>query len=666
MNNLNAIKGLGPKTIETLKNIGVNSISDLVEYYPYRHDLIVLDNIKDCVDKQNVIIECIIDSVPLSRRFRANMTALTFRAMSNKKMIAVMIFNRTFLKTQLRPGTTITVIGKYDALKNTVIASDIKFEKIATGSIETVYHLTSGLTSKSLKKYISEALNIFDDYIDYIPDYLNEKYNFISKKDAIKLIHEPQNKEDVKKAQLKLKYEELFEFMFKINYLKELNKDNKIEYIRNIDPEDVNEFIRSLPFELTPDQDKAIEDIYNDMTSSKRMNRMIQGDVGSGKTIISIIAAYINHLAKYQTALMAPTEVLAYQHYENIKNVLSGTNMRIDILVGSMKKKEKDEVIEKLAKGKIDFLIGTHALLSENVVFKNLGLVITDEQHRFGVNQRASLKNKGILPDTLYMSATPIPRTFALTIYGDMDISNIKTKPKGRKEIKTIVKSEKELVDVYELLKKEIDEHHQAYIVSPLIEDSEVIDLTTVNEIKRNIDLYFNKNIKSAIMHGKLSKTDKDKIMNDFKSGKIDVLISTTVIEVGIDVKNATMMIIYDAERFGLATLHQLRGRVGRNEFESTCILIGDKNNKRLQVLEESNDGFYITEKDYEMRGEGDLFGVKQSGDMQFKIANLHTDMKILLQARDDSKEFLDKNKDNNFENYKEYAKIINEMTNLD
>lgn len=666
MNDLNAIKGLGPKTLETLKNIGIESIRDLVEYYPYRHDLIILDNIKECVDKQNVIIECIIDSVPLSRRFRANMTALTFRAMSNKKMIAVMIFNRAFLKTQLRPGTTITVIGKYDALKNTVIASDIKFEKIVTGSIETVYHLTSGLTSKSLKKYISEALTIFDDYTDYVPEYLNEKYKFISKKDAIKLIHEPQNKEDVKKAKLKLKYEELFEFMFKINYLKELNKDNKIEYIRNVDPEDVNDFIRSLPFELTPDQDKAIEDIYNDMTSSKRMNRMLQGDVGSGKTIISVIAAYINHLAKYQTALMAPTEVLAYQHYENIKNILSGTNMRIDILVGSMKKKEKDEVVEKLAKGKIDFLIGTHALLSENVIFKNLGLVITDEQHRFGVNQRASLKNKGILPDTLYMSATPIPRTFALTIYGDMDISNIKTKPKGRKEIKTIVKSEKELVDVYELLKSEIDEHHQAYIVSPLIEDSEVIDLTTVNEIKRNIDLYFNKKIKSAIMHGKLSKADKDKIMNDFKAGKIDVLISTTVIEVGIDVKNATMMIIYDAERFGLATLHQLRGRVGRNEFESTCILIGDKENKRLQVLEESNDGFYITEKDYEMRGEGDLFGVKQSGDMQFKIANLHTDMKILLQARDDSKEFFDKNKDNNFENYKEYAKIINEMTNLD
>ena len=666
MEELSSIKGLGPKTLESLKNININTIEDLVSYYPYRHDLIVLNDIKTAEDKQNVIIECIVDSVPLTRRFRANMTSLMFRAMSNKKMIAVMIFNRAFLKTQLKPGTTITVIGKYDALKNTVIASDIKFEKVKTGSIETVYHLTSGLTSKTLKKAINEALLKYDDYVDYVPSYLNEKYKFITKKDAVNLMHNPTCQEDVKKALMKLKYEELFLFMFKINYLKEINKISKTGYIRNIDPEDVNDFIRTLPFELTNDQNKAVEDIYNDMTSSKRMNRMLQGDVGSGKTIISIIAAYINHLAKYQTALMAPTEVLAYQHYDTVKTILESTNIRVALLVGSMKKKEKDEIVEKLEKGKIDFIIGTHALLSENVVFKNLGLVITDEQHRFGVNQRANLKNKGLLPDTLYMSATPIPRTFALTIYGDMDISNIKTKPKGRKDIKTIIKSEKDLVSVYELMKEEIDKHHQVYVVSPLIEESDVIDLTTVNEIKRNIDLYFKKEVKSAILHGKLSKADKDKIMEEFKSGKIDVLISTTVIEVGIDVKNATMMVIYDAERFGLATLHQLRGRVGRNEFESSCVLIGDESCKRLQVLCESNDGFYITEKDYEMRGEGDLFGVKQSGDMSFKVAKLHEDMKILLQARDDSKEFLLENKDNGFENYKEYAKIINEMTNLD
>lgn len=666
MNDLSNIKGLGPKTIETLKNININNIEDLVYYYPYRHEIVRLNDIKEAKDKDNVVIECIVDSVPLTRRFRANMTSLTFRAMSSKKMIAVMIFNRAFLKSQIKPGSIVTVIGKYDALKNTVIASDIKFERLQTGSIIPVYHLTTGLTSKALKKYIDEALTKFDNYIDYVPDYLNERYNLISKKSAVNMIHNPKNEDEVKKALIKLKYEELFQFMFKINYLKEVNKESKIGYLRNVDPEDVNEFIRSLPFELTADQDTAIEEIYKDMTSSKRMNRMLQGDVGSGKTIVSVIAAYINYLGKYQTALMAPTEVLAYQHYESIKNILSGTNIRVDILSGNMKKKEKDEVVEKLKDGKIDFIIGTHALLSDNVVFKNLGLVITDEQHRFGVNQRASLKNKGLLPDVLYMSATPIPRTFALTIYGDMDISNIKTKPKGRKEIKTIIKSEKELVQVYDMMKREIDNHHQVYIVSPLIEDSEVIDLTTVNEIKRNIELYFNKTVKSAILHGKLSKTDKDKIMDDFKNGKIDVLISTTVIEVGIDVKNATMMIIYDAERFGLATLHQLRGRVGRNEYDCTCILIGDESCERLKVLCESNDGFYITEKDYEMRGEGDLFGVKQSGDMSFKIANLHEDMKILLQARDDSKEFFNQNKDNNFENYKEYAKIINELTKLD
>ncbi len=663
MENLSVIKGLGPKSIAHLNNLNIYNISDLVNYYPYKHNLIVLDDIKNCVDKQNVIIECIVDSVPLTRRFRANMSSLTFRAVSNRKMIAVMIFNRVFLKTHLKPGTYITVIGKYDALKNTVIASDIKFERLKTGSIESVYHLTSGVTSKQLKKYINEALSFYDNYVDYIPNYLNEKYGFISKKEAVNLIHNPQNESDVKKSLLKLKYEELFEFMFKINYLKEINKASKTEYIRNVDINEINDFIRSLPFELTADQNKAIKDIYDDMTSDKRMNRLLQGDVGSGKTIVSVIAAYINHLSKHQTALMAPTEVLATQHYETIKNTLASTNMRVELLIGSMKKKEKDDIVEKLKDGEIDFIIGTHALLSDNVEFKNLGLVITDEQHRFGVNQRALLRNKGLLPDTLYMSATPIPRTFALTIYGDMDISNIKTKPKGRKDIKTIVKSEKEMIEVYEMIKNEIDNHHQVYVVSPLIEDSEVSDLTTVNEIKRNIDLYFKGSVKSAIMHGKLSKNDKDKIMNDFKEGKTDILISTTVIEVGIDVKNATMMVIHDAGMFGLATLHQLRGRIGRNSYDSTCILIGDKNNSRLKVMCESNDGFYITEKDFEMRGEGDLFGVKQSGDMTFKVANIKSDFKILLQARDDVKEFI-KSKD--YLNYDCYNDFVKSLESID
>ena len=656
---LSDIKGLGPKTLECLKNLNIYNIDDLVNYYPYRHDKIILNDIKEAQDKQNVIIECIVDSVPLTRRFRANMTSLTFRAMSSKKMIAVVIFNRAFLKTHIKPGSIVTVIGKYDALKNTVIASDIKFERLQTGSIETVYHLTSGLTGKQLKKYISEALETFDNYIDYIPDYLNEKYGFISKKDAVRMIHNPNSEEEVKKSLIKLKYEELFEFMFKINYMKELNKENKSGYIRNIDPEDINDFIRGLPFELTADQNSAVEEIYKDMTSSRRMNRMLQGDVGSGKTIVSVIAAYINYLSKHQTALMAPTEVLAVQHYETIKEILSKTPMKVGLLIGSMKKKEKDDIVEDLKNGKIDLIIGTHALLSENVNFKSLGLVITDEQHRFGVNQRSTLRNKGMLPDTLYMSATPIPRTFALTIYGDMDISNIKTKPNGRKEINTVIKTEKELTDVYEMIKKEVENKHQVYVVSPLIEESDAIDLTNVNEIKRNIDLYYKGDIKSSIMHGKLSKQDKDKIMSDFKEGKIDVLISTTVIEVGIDVKNATMMVIYDAERFGLATLHQLRGRIGRNSFDSTCVLIGDKRNSRLKVMCESNDGFYITEKDFEMRGEGDLFGVKQSGDMTFKVANIKSDFKILLQVKEDVQEFIKKKEYVNYDYYTEFVKSL-------
>ena len=313
---LSQIKGLGPKTLDYLKNININNIDDLVNYYPYRHDIIVLNDIKEAVDKQNVIIECIVDSVPLTRRFRANMTSLTFRAMSSKKMIAVVIFNRAFLKNNIKPGNTITVIGKYDALKNTVIASDIKFEKLVSGSIESVYHLTSGLTSKALKKYINEALETYDNYIDYIPDYLNKKYKFISKKDAVRMIHNPKDENEVKQALIKLKYEELFEFMFKINYMKEINKEKKSGYIRHVDSKDIDDFIKTLPFELTVDQNKAIKDIHHDMTTSRRMNRMLQGDVGSGKTIVSVIAAYINYLAESQTALMAPTEVLAVQHYE--------------------------------------------------------------------------------------------------------------------------------------------------------------------------------------------------------------------------------------------------------------------------------------------------------------------------------------------------------------
>ncbi|MEG2457538.1 MAG: ATP-dependent DNA helicase RecG [Bacilli bacterium] len=666
MSDLSRVKGIGEKNKETLNKLGISNIEELISYYPYKHNVIHISDIHEAPEDTSVIVQGKIDSYPIFRRFNRTLNSLSFRVNINNKVVGVVIYNRMFLKNNLIPGLTITIIGKYNSLKNTFFASDIKFEGIKEGSIESIYHLTKGLSDKVLKKYINSALSMGYTLKDYVPDYLNEEYKFISKMDAIKYIHNPQTTTEIKHAKLKLIYEELFTFMFKINYLKYINKLQIREEKRIVDISLVDEFIRTLPFELTVDQVKATKDIYEDLTSGKRMNRMLQGDTGSGKTIVGVIASYINYLAGFETALMAPTEILAVQHYENIKEILSGTNMVVSLLTGSTKPKEKAQIYEDLENGKIDLIIGTHSLLNENLNFKNLGLVITDEQHRFGVNQRSNLKNKSVLPDTLYMSATPIPRTFALTIYGDMDISNIKTKPKGRKEIKTIIKTEKEIKEVLFLMLEEIKQGHQIYVISPLIDESDTINLNTVKKLKEELDTAFNEKVTIGVLHGKLSSKDKTEVMEKFKNKETQILISTTVIEVGVDVKNATMMVIFDAVRFGLATIHQLRGRIGRSDILSTCILIGDKRNKRLQVLNSSNDGFYITEKDFEMRGEGDIFGVKQSGDMTFSIANIKRDFKILLQTKEDTNEFIKQNIKNKFELYPLYKKIIDSIDKLD
>ena len=377
------------------------------------------------------------------------------------------------------------------------------------------------------------------------------------------------------------------------------------------------------------------------------MNRLLQGDVGSGKTIVAFLAMYYNSICGYQSALMAPTEILAIQHYNNIKEVFKDLNIEIALLTGSISKKEKQHKNKRLERGDISVVIGTHALIQEDVKYGNLGLVITDEQHRFGVNQRANLKNKGIAVDVLYMSATPIPRTYALTIYGDMDISTIKQLPSGRKPVKTVVKSEKEMKDVLTSMHEELKNNHQIYVIAPLIEQSDNSDMTNVYNLRDKMNLAFGSKYNIDIVHGKMKPEAKELIMGEFKQNKINILISTTVIEVGVDVENATMIVIFDAERFGLSTLHQLRGRVGRNKFESKCILISNTEKERLKIMETTYDGFEISEQDFKLRGAGDLFGVKQSGDMSFKIANLKSDYKILVQAKKDSLEFL-KCKDNN------------------
>ena len=637
------MKGIGPKTLALLNKININTVEDLVTHYPFRYELLKRSDLKTVEENDKVIIDGKIESIPILLRFKGGLNKLNFRLVTPSGVVGVSIFNRAFLKTNLTIGTSVIAIGKFDRTKNVITASDIKFGSLSNEvKIEPVYHCTSGLTNKNLANYINGAIMLYGKEIpDYIPTKYLDKYNFSNKRTALSIVHNPPSMEKLKEASIRLKYEELFAFMFKINFLKEQNHKEKLGIERHIDEEQLKTFVESLPFELTNDQKKAAKEILKDLNSKNRMNRLLQGDVGSGKTIVSVLAMYANFLSGYQSALMAPTEILATQHYNNIKDLLKKTKVKVALLIGSMTKKEKQEIYDELAKGKIDIVIGTHALIQDDVVYQNLGLVITDEQHRFGVNQRANLKNKGIKPDVLYMSATPIPRTYALTIYGDMDVSIIKEMPKGRKPIKTFVKSDAEIKDVLEMMYDELKEKHQIYVIAPLIEESENSDLTTVNELRDKMNLAFGSKYKIDIIHGKMAGGAKDLIMEQFAQNKVNILISTTVIEVGVDVPNASMIVIFDANRFGLSTLHQLRGRVGRGNVESKCILIGTSDTDRLKIMEETNDGFLISEEDFKLRGHGDLFGTKQSGDMAFKIANVRQDYKILVQARDDSREYL-------------------------
>ena len=648
---LKDIKGVGPRALTLLSKIGINTVDDLVTHYPFRYEFLVRGNLEETNDGDHIIIDGKIESSPILVRFKAGLNKMNFRLVTASGVVGVSIFNRAFLKSQLTVGTTVTVIGKFDKPKNVITASEIKMESLSNKvKIEPVYHLTSGLTNKNMALYINMALlGQSKEIHDSIPLKYQEKYNFSNKRMALNIVHNPPSKEKLKEAMIRLKYEELFEFMFKINYLKEENKKANSGIERTIDESKVNEFISHLPYELTKDQNTAVNTIIKDLKSKSRMNRLLQGDVGSGKTIVSFIAMYANYLSGYQSALMAPTEILATQHFSNLKDIFKDYNLNMALLTGSTPKKEKDLIYEELKNGDIDIIVGTHALIQEDVTYHNLGLVITDEQHRFGVNQRANLQNKGQKPDTLYMSATPIPRTYALTIYGDMDVSTIKTRPKGRKKIKTVVKNNKEIKDVLEMMYEELKEGHQIYVIAPLIEESENSDLTNVNDLKEKMTLAFGSKYKIDLVHGKMASAAKELIMNEFLQNKVQILISTTVIEVGVDVPNATMMVIFNAERFGLSTLHQLRGRVGRSELQSSCILISDNDTKRLEIMENTNDGFEISEEDFKLRGHGDLFGTKQSGDMTFKIADLKADYKILLQAREDSLEYLlDKENDAN------------------
>lgn len=639
---LEDIKGLGPKSILYLNELKIYDIKDLLEYYPYRYNVYKPNNISDAHDDETLLINGMIEP-PIKVFFiKRNLNKLSFKLNTEKEIINVSVFNRAFLKKNMIVGKTISVIGKYNKKSNSLVASDIKMVPILKTTIEGVYHLNANIKRANFKKIIETAVNNNFYVSSLVPSYLAEKYNFVSKMSAVREMHFPKSIEALKQAKIFLIYEELFAFMLKMNYLKmSRNNNNEIDS-KMFDEKKVNDFILSLPFKLTDDQLKAVEEIKCDFKSTSRMNRLILGDVGSGKTIVAFISLYMNYLAGFQGVLMAPTELLALQHYNNIISTFKNMNVNVCLLTSSTKKKDRLLILEDLKSGKCNILIGTHSVLNNEVVFKNIGLVITDEQHRFGVAQRKNLQNKGDMTDVLYLSATPIPRTLALTLFGDMDISQIKTKPANRKQIYTKLYKNNEIKSVLKLMLDEIKNNHQIYVVAPLIEDEEgSSSMENVISLKEKINVAFNGKVPLEVLHGKLSAKEKEQIMNDFKLGIIKILISTTVIEVGVDVKNATMMVVFNAERFGLATLHQLRGRIGRNDLESKCLLVSDYDTPRLKILEETNDGFLISEKDFELRGSGDLFGVRQSGDMSFKIANLARDFKILKQCDTDSKEFI-------------------------
>ena len=636
---LEELDKIGPKTAKTLNNLGIYSSEDLIRNYPYRFLIFAKRDINNPKYYDEFVSDGIVESMPTLNFFRGKMNRLTFRCNVQNKIVKVVIFNRAFLKPNIIIGKEVTIIGKYDPKKETIVATNIRLGNLNKVEIEPVYHLCKGITSKQMNAFIKEALSVVKEN-NNIPKELISKYNLMSEDEAIRIIHNPKDEKSLKTALKTLKYEEIFTYMKNIKLLKIKNEIHKDVYKKEVSLNMVNDFINSLPFKLTSDQEKIVFKMLDEICGDTLMNRLLQGDVGSGKTIVAFIISYALYTGGYQTSFMAPTEVLARQHYKNACDLFKDTNFKVGLLTGKMTLKEKRKVYEKIEKNEIDMLIGTHALISDKVVWNNLGLVITDEQHRFGVNQRQTLKNKGLNVEVLMMSATPIPRTYALTIYGDTDTSSIKTKPSGRIPVITKVKKEDEIKDVLEGIYKALKNQNQVYVIAPMIEENDDSNYANVYDLKHKFNLAF-KNYNVEVLHGKMTNEEKEKVMDEYAKGNIDILISTTVIEVGVDVKNATVMVIFDADRFGLSTLHQLRGRVGRNSLQSYCYLISDKDTKRLKIMEEENDGYKISEADFKLRGQGDLFGSRQSGALSFKLSDVRKDYDLLVKVRDDVNELV-------------------------
>ena len=644
-NDVKFVKGVGPNRVTLLNKLGIYTLKDLITYYPREHEdrskPVELCNV---VDGQEVLIEAIaVSKVAQIKTSRKNMTMYKLIVRDETDSCLITWFNQSYLKDRFKLGEKYTFFGKVSTKNGTIQMNSPVYDDYGktknTGKIIPLYPLTYNLSQNTIRQIMENALKMTNNELqETLPQYIIDEYKLLDINSAINKIHFPKDYKEYELARKRLVFEELFSMQLALLGLKnryEVN-DVGISFNKNVKLSNV---ISDLPFKLTKAQTRVLEEIDNDMENKKPMNRLLQGDVGSGKTIISILAAYKAVKSGYQMTIMAPTAILASQHMEEFTKILEKYQIKCELLVSAITKKKKDEILERLKNGEIDVLIGTHAILEENVEFKNLGLVVTDEQHRFGVRQRKLISDKGKNPDVLVMTATPIPRTLALILYGDLDISIIDELPPNRKKIDTfaVTKGLEERVNIF--IKKQIQEGRQCYIVCPLVEENEEINAKAVVELAKNYKEKVFCEYKVEYLHGKMKSKQKDEIMENFKNGNIDILISTTVIEVGVNVPNASIMVVENAERFGLAQLHQLRGRVGRGEYKSYCILKYQGNSEvirqRMQVMQSTNDGFVISEKDLQLRGSGEFFGTKQHGLPEFKIANLFEDMPILKLAQE-------------------------------
>lgn len=640
---ITVIKGIGEETAEMFSEMKIYTIEDLLEYFPYRYEDYRLRDITEVQHEEKVTVEGKVHSEPSLVYYGRKKSKLTFRFFVGTHLIQVVFFNQPYLKNKIIINETITVTGKWDAHRQTITANEMQLgPNTKTKDFEPVYSLRGKLTTKGIRKFISIALQQYGQFIEEtLPIAFLKKYRLLDRQAAIKAMHFPDSQEDVKQARRRIVYEEFLLFQLKMQALRKFEREHSPGVCQNYDVTKVKEFINSLPFPLTNAQTRVIHELLEELKSPLRMNRLLQGDVGSGKTVVAAIGLYASVTAGFQGALMVPTEILAEQHAESLKSMLEPFHVRCELLTSSIKGKRRKEILHDLAEGNVDILIGTHALIQDEVTFKRLGFVITDEQHRFGVEQRRVLREKGENPDVLFMTATPIPRTLAITVFGEMDVSIIDEMPAGRKTIETYWAKPEMLDRVLAFVEKELQKGHQAYVICPLIEESEKLDVQNAIDVFNTLSKYFKNRFKAGLMHGRLSSEEKDTVMKAFSTGEVQVLVSTTVVEVGVNVPNATMMVIYDAERFGLSQLHQLRGRVGRGSDQSYCILLASPKSEvgqeRMRIMTETNDGFVLSEKDLELRGPGDFFGRKQSGVPEFKVADMVHDYRALETARSDA-----------------------------